>query len=82
MGVYRQLITVDIPTRTAARLSGVARATATRKTSRTAVPAAVVVPANRLSVRERARILLVVNSPRFVDLAPIQIYATLLGEGV
>jgi transposase InsO family protein len=82
MGVYRQLTAADIPTRTAARLSGVARATATRKPSTTAVPAAVVVPANKLGVLERARILSVVNSPRFVDLPPIQIYATLLDEGV
>ena len=31
---------------------------------------------------ERARILALVNSPRFVDLPPIQIYAQLLDEGV
>ncbi|TFD37078.1 hypothetical protein E3T37_12495 [Cryobacterium sp. TMT2-10] len=41
-----------------------------------------VVPANRLDVLARARILTVVNSARFVDLPPIQIYAQLLDEGV
>lgn len=39
------------------------------------------VPANKLSHLERAKILQVVNSDRFVDLAPIQIYAQLLDEG-
>ena len=37
---------------------------------------------NKLGVLERARILSVVNSARFVDLPPIQIYAQLLDEGV
>jgi transposase InsO family protein len=41
-----------------------------------------VVPANKLDKAERARILQVVNSVRFVDLPPIQIYAQLLDEGV
>jgi len=39
-------------------------------------------PGNKLSEAERARILAVVNSDRFVDLPPIQIYAQLLDEGV
>lgn len=41
-----------------------------------------VVPANKLSDAERTHILDVVNSPEFVDLAPIQIYAQLLDAGV
>ncbi len=39
-------------------------------------------PANKLSDAERTHILDVVNSPEFVDLAPIQIYAQLLDAGV
>lgn len=37
---------------------------------------------NKLTETERAEILAAVNSPRFVDLPPIQIYAHLLDEGV
>jgi putative transposase len=40
------------------------------------------VPANRLSDTERARILAVLNSDRFVDTTPVEVYATLLSEGV
>lgn len=82
MSVYRELTRVEVPTRTAARLTGVSRATATRKPRVLPIPRAVVVPVNKLSSLERARILQVVNSRRFVDLAPIQIFATLLDEGV
>ena len=39
------------------------------------------VPSNKLSVLERAKILHVVNSERFVNLAPLQIWAQLLDEG-
>lgn len=38
-------------------------------------------PANKLSDAERATVLAVLHSPRFVDQAPQQIYATLLSEG-
>jgi transposase InsO family protein len=41
----------------------------------------VVTPANALSQAERARVLEVLNSAEFVDQAPAQIYATLLGRG-
>jgi len=81
MTTYRDLTGRGVPTRTAAGLVGLPRATATR-TPRTQVTRQVVVPANRLDVLERARILAVVNSARFVDLPPIQIYAQLLDEGV
>jgi len=82
MATYRALISADVPTRTAATLVGIPRATATRKPRTTPLPAVTVVPANKLGPLERARILALVNSPRFVDLAPIQIYAQLLDEGV
>lgn len=38
-------------------------------------------PRRKLSDLERANILTVLNSERFVDLAPTQVYATLLDEG-
>jgi len=81
MATYRELTGVGVPTRAAAILVGVARATATRKPP-SPVPARSRVPVNKLSDVERAEILRVVNSPRFVDLPPIQIYAHLLDEGV
>lgn len=83
MATYKALTAAQISTRRAARMTGVSRATATRK-PRTPLPvrAVPVVPANRLTDIERARILAVVNSPEFVDLPPIQIYARLLDEGI
>ena len=39
-------------------------------------------PANKLTDAERRRVLEVLTSDRFVDLAPLQIYAQLLDEGV
>lgn len=39
-------------------------------------------PANRLSGAERARILGVLNSDRFIDSAPTEVFATLLDEGI
>lgn len=83
MTTYRELTGQGVSTREAADLAGVARATATRKPSTPLpVPAAPLVPANRLPDEERARIIEVVNSPKFVDLPPIQIYARLLDAGV
>lgn len=81
MTTYRELTRRGVPTRVAAVLVGVPRATATRA-PRTPTVRAAVAPANKLDVMERARILAVVNSTRFVDLPPIQIYAQLLDEGV
>lgn len=82
MGVYAELTGADIPTREAAILAGMPRATATRKPRTPLADAATVpVPANKLDPDERARILGTLNSARFVDLAPIQIYAQLLDEG-
>ncbi|WP_196904962.1 MULTISPECIES: IS3 family transposase [unclassified Cryobacterium] len=81
MTTYLELTRRGIPTRLAAVLVGLPRATATRA-PRTPTPRSVLVPANKLGDLERARILAVVNSARFVDLPPIQIYAQLLDEGV
>jgi putative transposase len=81
MVTYRQLTSAGVGTRAAAVLVGVPRATATRR-PRPPEVSGVRVPRNKLSDAERARILAVVNSDRFVDLPPIQIYAHLLDEGV
>jgi transposase InsO family protein len=81
MDTYRELTGAGVATRAAAVLVGVARATATRR-PRTPAPARSRVPVNKLTDAERAEILAVVNSARFVDLPPIQIYAHLLDEGV
>jgi putative transposase len=83
MLAYRQITAAGWPTRDAAELVGVARATATRKpTVSLPVPPPPLVPANKLNRVDRARILDVVNSPNFVNLPPIQIYARLLDQGV
>jgi putative transposase len=81
MATYRELTGAGVTTRAAAILVGVARATATRR-PRTPALTRSRVPVNKLTETERAEILAVVNSARFVDLPPIQIYAHLLDEGV
>ena len=45
------------------------------------VPAARPAPARALTHDERLRVLDILHAPRFVDLAPAQVYATLLDEG-
>ncbi len=84
MSTYAELTTAGVTTRAAAVLTGVARATATRTLSRRAGadPAPrVVVPVNRLTHRERTRVLGVLDSAEFVDQPPLQVYATLLERG-
>jgi putative transposase len=83
MGAYTQLRVV-VSHRAAARLSGVSRATAHRRGVLGSVRPATVrrVPVNQLSPAERAHILAVLNSDRFVDTAPVEVFATLLDEGV
>ena len=86
MGAFTELTGAGMPRRRAATLSGVSRATADRATrarrhNPTRRPRPVVVPANRLRPTEAARVLGVLHSPEFVDRAPTEIYATLLGRG-
>lgn len=83
MAAFGELVAAKVTTRVAAALTGVARATATRKTRSVAdpVPRAVVVPANKLSLAERTRVLEVLDSEEFVDQPPLQVYAILLARG-
>lgn len=71
--------------RDAARLTGMSRAGAHRRATAAVIeqpPLPRPAPSNRLSSTERARILGVLNSDRFVDSAPIEVFATLLDEGI
>ncbi|GAB0106169.1 hypothetical protein JMUB6875_51520 [Nocardia sp. JMUB6875] len=80
---YRALTAAQVSTRRAAVLTGLVRSTAIRRDKGCPPPTpAAVEPVNKLTVLERRRILEVLNSSRFVDLAPLQIYAQLLDEGI
>lgn len=83
MSAYTALTTQGTATRAAASLTGISRATAMRRQHRPKrLAPREMVPANRLSRAERARVLAVLTSAEFVDSTPMQIYATLLGRGV
>jgi putative transposase len=81
MRSYQELIDLTVPTRDAAALVGLSRTTIYRKP---ALPEfhEPVEPSNKLSTVERAEILAALNSPDFVDLAPLQVYAKLLDAGI
>ena len=84
MATYVELTTAGVTTRAAATLTGLSRATATRTLKRDTVAdpvSRVVVPANRLSLAERTRVLAALDSEEFVDQPPLQVYATLLARG-
>jgi putative transposase len=83
MATYTELSAV-VTRREAAGLTGVSRATAHRHDNPAeSTPSAVrPAPVNRLDDTERARILAVLNSDRFVDTTPVEVFATLLDEGV
>jgi putative transposase len=83
---YTSLIAGGVATRRAAVLTGMVRSTAARRHTAAeaptpAVPAPAGDPVNKLTDLERRRVLEVLTSDRFVDLAPLQIYAQLLDEG-
>jgi len=82
MGAYRDLAAVGIPTREAAVLASIPRASAARKPRAGQVRARPVTPANKLTDAERKQLLAALNDDRFADLAPIQVYGRLLDEGV
>jgi len=58
----------------------VARATYYRSLRPRALPAARPTPPRALGPGERQAVLDVLHEPRFVDLAPVEVYATLLDE--
>jgi len=64
------------------RLLGVSRATHYRKDKPAAARKARSAPANALSEAENAHVLSVLRSPRFAELAPAQVWARLLDDGV
>jgi putative transposase len=84
---YVSLIAGGVSTRRAAVLTGLVRSTATRRRKNSTAPTPAVSarpapgPVNKLTDVERRRVLAVLTSDRFVDLAPLQIYAQLLDEG-
>ena len=86
-GCYDELVDAGVRTRIAATLTGLSKATQDRRRrprcGPVATPAAAVapVPVNKLTDAEAAEVVAVLNSQRFVDKAPPQIYATLLAEG-
>lgn len=77
-----------MPTRHAAALTGTVRSTAIRRRNTATAPTPAVSaqpvaePVNKLTDLERQLVSEVLTSDRFVDLAPLQIYAQLLDEGV
>jgi putative transposase len=81
MAAYRELTGAGVRTRAAARLVGLPRSSTTRRRRAGQTRRARLAPANRLSPAERLHVLAVLDEPRFVDLPPVQIYATLLDEG-
>ncbi len=83
---YTSLTDAGAGTRRAAVLTGLVRSTAIRRRRAAmspsfGVPQPVSDPANKLSEFERRRILEVLGSAEFVDLAPLQVFARLLDEG-
>jgi putative transposase len=87
MAAWTDLTAVGVGHRAASELTGLARSTMARRRAEASkprpapLPAPRPVPANKLTPLERHRILSVLNSDRFVDLAPLEIYAQLLDEG-
>ena len=85
MSTYGELTGAGVTTRSAAALTGIPRATATRAKATAAktdpVPRPAACPANKLSLVERTQVLEILDSEEFVDQAPLQVYATLLERG-
>ena len=85
MSTYGELTGAGVTTRSAAALTGIPRATATRAKATAAktdpAPRPAACPANKLSLVERTQVLEILDSEEFVDQAPLQVYATLLERG-
>lgn len=91
MGAFEELTAAGTTGRAAARLTGMSRATMARRASTTVVIDSAegvvaeqvrcrVEPVNKLDDAEREAVLAVLNSDRFVDATPTQVYAALLAE--
>nr|WP_235653811.1 IS3 family transposase [Mycolicibacter icosiumassiliensis] len=82
MDAWTDLRGHGITTRKAAALTGMHRSTAIRR-AKPVPPRDPVMraPVNKLTPAECARVLAELNSARFVDAAPMQVWATLLDEG-
>ena len=74
-GVGALCAALELPTATYYRLQP-------RPASTAEVVALRVTPARALPPAERQQVLDVLHAPRFIDLAPAQVYATLLDEGI
>lgn len=89
MDAFDELTEVGTTGRAAARLTGMSRATMARRATTIDDSGGSVAepdrdrgePVNKLDDVEREQVLAVLNSDRFVDAAPTQVYATLLAEG-
>lgn len=90
MAAYQELTASAISQRRAAEVTGMPRSTMGRHAAKAVAQAAGAVhqdrrsgaePANKLDDAEQAAVLAALNSDRFVDDAPTQVYATLLSEG-
>jgi putative transposase len=83
MDAYRALTAAGTSTRSASRLTGIARASVERDRARpTPLLAHRSAPANALTDQEKARVLAILDSGEFVDAAPAQVYAALLDQGI
>ena len=88
MSTHHDLTAGGVSTRAATVLTAVTRSTAHADKTRQAMPTPAVAPAvtpppaNKLTTAERHQVLTLLDSDRFVDLAPLQVYAQLLDEGV
>lgn len=92
MDTFTTLTRAGSTTRAAARLTGISRATMDRVTARgTALASGAALtlhdgvaraaPRNKLTAAEEEQILTILHSEEFIDQAPAEVYATLLGRG-
>nr|WP_225858235.1 IS3 family transposase [Rhodococcus wratislaviensis] len=88
MAAHHDLTGAGVTTRAATTLTSVTRSTAARNKTRRSDPSPSPVaaterpvPANKLTAAERHQVLTMLNCNRFVDQAPLEVYAQLLDEG-
>lgn len=86
MAAHHELTAAGVTTREATTWTSVTRSTAARDKKHRMEPAPTTAamkkaPANKLTMEERHAVLSMLNCDRFVDQAPLEVYATLLDEG-